>query len=597
MGATVAKALKPASENGAGSARIAGCVPALCAGVLALLAGLAVAAPGADTPAAWEKSPGIPVESDFFRDRLDQPQNHFLLNGQEGFVSGREFYQLYGDATPFLWATHPFLRYGTDRSWQNDTVDFAYRSVGSNEIGAGASSPFVSAEASWLAVEGLRLHGGLDQNGLYSQRTLPARRAQALPDKDNDLAWFGGDMPMKSQANIGSSFERRGSTLAAQYNQGWWWTTSPVSGLIYPWEGFNADLVYKAGEDFDLTLVEQQWDSPSPVQFYKSHWRRSEINMSFLGASEGSWLWRFDIGYERRAMTSQGAFEEFEDKGYPTRFRYRQDWSAPDSLPFRMLSQGSLAYRDGMFIAQHSSEFREPFGAHQPMQFLRAYYRHPFKGYVVPTENLTPDDSLAIGVHPGTNARGLVGGAEYREVRQRFLAGIGGNYSMEWELPLFEAVDQTEVNDIIVRQGRYEASQYLLQNATGKVFASGGIGENANWRFQAGVREFWGHDADLMEFLPSPWWAGGGAGWGFPGKTRLDAQVTYLGPKEVRGWGPVFKVPTHWENQISLVQPLFSNRLKLSLAGLHAFGEDIQEQPNGNPVRFRILAGIEGTIY
>ncbi|MEO6094242.1 MAG: hypothetical protein ABIW76_00725, partial [Fibrobacteria bacterium] len=444
--------------------------------------------------------------------------------------------------------------------------------------------------------EGLRVHAGFDQNGLYSQRSFPGRKVLSATGNDDRMSWFGRDLPLRSVGNVGLAYERRGSTMAAQYNQGWWWTTSPVSGQAYAWEGFNAELLYKAGEDFDLTLVEQSWNSPSPFQHYKSHWRRSEINMGFLGSSERAWMWRLDVGYQRRAMSSHGAFAEFEEKTYPVRFRYRQDWTAPDSLPFRMLSQGSLGIRERMFTAQHSSEFREDFGTHRPMQFLRGYYRHRMEGYTLPIEQLTSDTDFTATSRPGSQARGFVAGAEYREVRKRFQVGIGGDYAMEWELPLFRVGALDTVGESIRRQGLYMGSDYYLQNASGKVFASGAFTEQGNWRAQAGVRRFWGHDADFIEFLPSPWWMGAGAAWTLPVKTRLDAQLNWLGPKEVRGWGPVFNIDSHWENHLSLIQPLLSDRIKLSVSGLHAFGGDLQEQPNGNPMRFRILAGIEGTI-
>ncbi|MEO7425576.1 MAG: hypothetical protein ABI036_10345 [Fibrobacteria bacterium] len=558
-------------------------------------------AAAADAPPAWEapgKNPGVAAESDFFRDRMQEPQNHFLLNGREGFIAGAEFYQQNGESAPLLWSSHPFLRYGTDRSWQNDTTALSVRAQGGNEISGEPTSPYAYGEMGWRVLEGLRLHGGLDQNGLYSQSTLADRQSRIRADRKGkaELAWIGSDLPIKSQANIGASFERRGGTLAAQYNQGGWWTTSPVSGLAYPWTGFNADFSYKAGEDFDLTLVEQQWDSPSPYQFYRAHWRRSEINMSFLGSSEGAWLWRLDIGYQRRALSSQGAFADFVEKTYPFRFKYRQDWSAPDSLPFRMLSQGSFGYRDGLFQVSHGSEFRETVGAHQPMQFLRAYYRHPFKSYVVPSEQLTSDSTFTAESHPGQQSRGFAAGAEYREVRAHFLVGVSGEYAMEWELPIFALGRLDTLNGLTRRQGSYQGSDYFLQNAGGKIFASGEWG-NANWRGQAGLRRFFGEDADDIEFLPSPWWISGGGGWTFPGKTRLDAQVAYLGPKEIRGWGPVFKVESHVENNISLAQPLFSDRLRLTASALHAFGTDLREQPNGNPMRFRVMAGIEGTLY
>jgi hypothetical protein len=69
-----------------------------------------------------------------------------------------------------------------------------------------------------------------------------------------------------------------------------------------------------------------------------------------------------------------------------------------------------------------------------------------------------------------------------------------------------------------------------------------------------------------------------------------------VGPKEVRHWGPVFKVDSHLENHVSLSQTLFSEKLKLTVAALHAFGDDFREHPNGNPVRFRVAAGLDGTF-
>jgi hypothetical protein len=552
----------------------------------------------ADPLPPWETSPGFPAETDFLRDRIDHPQNHFLLNGEEGFVSGREYYQAYSEALPFLWPVQPFLRYGTGRGWMTDTTTLDVEAYGSSETNGDPPSPYADGEVSWQPLEGLRLHGGLEQNGLYSRRTFPARQAQAGIGNEADLAWFGEQLPIRSQANIGGALDRRGAILGGQYNYGWWWTTSPVSGQTYAWEGFNADLVYKAGDDFELSLVGQHWDSRSPFEFYDSHWRRSEITLSFSGVSIGAWMWRLDAGFQRRDMTSSGAFEEFEDQEYPFRYRYRQDWIAPDSMNLRILNQGHFGYRDNMFSAVHSSEFRETFGPHQPMQFVRAYYRHQFKNGVIPVERLSAQDSTAIAAyHPGVNARGFVGGLEYREARKKFQVGVAADYAMEWEYVLFEPAALDTVDGLIRRQGIYEGSDKALSNAVGRVFASGTIVEQVDWRAQGGLRGFWGDDAEKIEFLPSPWWAGAGLKWNMPAKARFDAQVTWLGEKEVRGWGPDFKVPSHWENQVSFLQPIFGERLKFSLTALHAFGENVLEQPNGNLVRFRILAGIEGTVY
>jgi hypothetical protein len=557
----------------------------------------AAAAAAADAPPAWEHRGSVPAETEFLLDRLQEPQNHFLLDGEEGFVAGREFYQNIGEAMPFLWPVHPFLRFGPDRRWETDSSLLAFSTTGA--VAPDEGGPLSQAEIAWSPLEEVRLHAGLDQNALYSRDTRPFRRSVSTAASGDEWAWYGSDAPIRSQAELGGAFSRRGSTLAAQFNRGWWWTTSPVTGEAYPWEGFNADFFYHAGDGFDLSLAEQQWDSPTPFQFYKTHWRRSELNMSFLGSSEGSWVWRFDIGYERRALSSEGAFAGFEEKTYPVRFRYRQDWEAPDSLPFRMINQGSLGYRQGLFLAQHGTELKQPLGTHQPMEYAKAYYRYRFGSYYDAVEQLTADSQFVGTYAPGDQNRGVTGGAEYREVRKSFLVGVGGNYTLEWELPLFQGGLFDTLDGLIRRQGIYQGSDFTLQNATGRIFASGALGEPGNWKAEAGIRQFWGHDADSIEFLPSPWWVSAGAGYGFgwkPGRTRLDAQVAYVGPKEVRHWGPVFKVDSHLENHVSLSQTLFSEKLKLTVAALHAFGDDFREHPNGNPVRFRVAAGLDGTF-
>jgi hypothetical protein len=577
--------------------RSASRIPSLLFAWAALATPSAPPASAAETP-AWEQRGGVPAETEFLLDRHAEPHNHFLLNGEEGFVSGREFYQSAGEGMSFLWPAHPFLHFGTDRRWERDSSIFAYSGTAANAPGEGAS-PYAQSEIAWSPMEALRLHATLDQNALYSQATLPARVNMSAAENRGDWAWFGGDAPIRSQASLGGAFSRLGSTMGAQANRGWWWTTSPVTGQVYPWEGFNFDLLYGDGQGFALSLAEQQWDSPSPFRFFQSHWRRSELTLSFTGSSERSWSWQLDLGYERRALTSQGAFAGFEEKTYPFRFRYRQDWSAPDSMPIRMISQGSLGYREGLFQAQHGTEFREGFGTHQPLQYLKGYYRYAFKGVQVPVEFMTPDSQTVGTFTPGKQTRGLVGGAEYREVRKHFQVGLGADYAMEWELPLFQGSVFDTAGGSILRQGGYRGSDYWVANASGRIFASGELWKAGEWKAQAGLRRFSGHDADSLEFLPSPWWVSARAGYALPwkaGKTRLDGQVAYVGPKEVRHWGPLFKVPSHFENQFSLSQTLFSDRLKVTAAALHAFGEDLREQPNGNPVRFRLAAGLDATF-
>ncbi len=567
----------------------------------------------------WGKSIAIPSETEFLRDRLEEPQNHFLLNGSEGFLAGREFYQASYDATPFLWKTHPILHYGPSRAWQLDSIPLVFHAWGGQELGIqgnktsvlpgdqvkGENLPLGYGDIGWNVFEELRLHAGFEQMDAFSSTTYPSRVGLLGKGKDDELAWLGGNLPLRSQATVGGSFTHRGTTLGAQANQGGWWTSSPVSGKVYPWNGYNAELAYKVGDDFDLSLIDQEWDSPISNPYYHAHYGRSELNMGFLGSSEGNWIWRLDVGFQRKEMLSDSAiFTPLLQQTYPTRFRYRQTWNAPDSLPLQLISQGSMGFRDRVIGLQHSSDFIEKWGPHQLKQSFKGYYQHPMTGYKIPTETIPLDSTWLAESRPGMDVRGVSSELEFREKRKNVEVGSSINYVMEWQAPLFHLRSLDTVNGSLIRSGSYLPSDYLLQNGSVHFFAQGGFGSSSDsgwtqtafWRFQAGLRDFWGHNADSMEFKPSGEWVGLGGGIGLPTNLKLEAQVNYVGEKEVRGWGPRFIVDAHLENHVSLSASLLENRLNLSLALLHAFGEDIREQPNANPLRFRLLGGVTGAF-
>jgi hypothetical protein len=137
-------------------------------------------------------------------------------------------------------------------------------------------------------------------------------------------------------------------------------------------------------------------------------------------------------------------------------------------------------------------------------------------------------------------------------------------------------------------------SDHHYSNYGGRADAAGSLWNPAFWRFEAGWRGFAGEEADRMEYRPSPWWAGLGLGVEFPSDLKVETLVHWVGPKEVRGWGEDFETPAHFESNAALVQSLFDERLELSASLLHAFGDAVQEHPNGNPLLFRIVVGVEG---
>lgn len=564
-------------------------------GVLAAALFCAAAARGV-TPVEppWERPAGFPAESELLSDRLEEAQSHFLVDGVHAFVAGRDFYEAAGDLNPFLWPSHPFARLWPDRDWLDDSSDvaFALRGGGpSTRALPGGAPAFSSVEAAWQALSELRLRAAFDANDLYADRQADARRARA--EDPSGQAWLGDGFPAQTRAGAGAMWSHRGADIALQYDQGNWWTFSPASGMAYPWKGFNADFLYRMGRDVDISLRDQEWDAAEGPAFLAARWRRSDLNMGFTSEGPGGWVTRLELGYQRRALFSDSAFEPFEERTYPVRFRYLEAWSPVDST-FKLLTRGSIGYREQMFSVEHAEEFSETFGRHALSQFLRGYYREPVGHRPVPTEYF-PGDSVGARVEPGENARGAAAGAEYRFHGARMTLGAACDGGLEWALPVFRLQGLDTVDGLLRRTGAYTGSDYALANGSVRAFVSGAAGKRGTWRLHGGARAFFGHDAEVMEFLPSPWWAGGETGWKLPFGLRALANATWLGPKEVRGWGDVFRVRAHWEGNVALEQAV-GDRLKVSASFLQIFADDVREHPNGSPVGFRTMLRTEGSF-
>lgn len=570
------------------------------------LAAFPVASIRAAEDPAWKRAPAIPAESELFDDRVRGPEAHFLLDGRHAFLAGREFYQALGEPNHFLWPAHPYLRTLPDRRWLRDSAEYTASMRVGNEIGDplfhelqstdGKSNrtPLTDGAITWSPTGEWSVHADLEQNDHFSFRTYPARIALVGESRREKLSYIGGNLPPLSALAMGGAMHRHGGLLAIQANRGWWWTASPVSGMPYAWEGWNADFHTRAGDDFDLSLVDQSWESAAPGTFQSARWRRTELTLGFGGKGPGGWRYRLELGGQRRTLYADSAFFKFEEDTYPWRFRYRQVWSPEAGSLFRLENQGFLGTRDRMFSAQHGVEFRETFGKHVLSQGLKGYYRHPFSSYREPEEILNADTTWVAALDPATHARGFSGSLEYRHKRERFEGALSGHYAMEWGVPVFDGAVVDTLEGLLIRAGTLQGSAHQYSNFGGRADAAGALWNPAFWRFEAGWRGFAGEEKNRIEYRPSPWWAGLGLGVELPSDLKMETLVHWVGAKEVRGWGEDFETPAHLEGNAALVQSLFDDRLELSAALLHAFGDAVQEHPNGNPLLFRIVVGVEG---
>jgi hypothetical protein len=562
----------------------------------ALAAACAALAPRGDSAAA-----PILAESALFRDRLAAPQRHFLLDGSQGFVAGEAFYQARGGETPFLWPADPFLRYAPDTAWMagtsradaelglgNEIGDSMLQGLADAEADRDNRTPWTAARIAWSPRPAWRAHAGFDQNDHSSYRTSPARMRLVGEEQRDDMAWFGGNIPPKSLADAGLAYRSGNVRGALRYARGWWWTASPVSGAVHPWEGGRAEAEAGLGR-WGLSVRDEAWESRVRGGGPMGRWRRSLFEASAGGQAPSGIAWRASAGAERRDLAADAYLAGFESVTPLASLALR----TRDGGASRLAWNGAARWQEDLLSLEQTLTAREGSAARSLSQSFQAYYRRRLPGYRFPVEHPLGDSAGEAAYRPGRDARGASAEGRIRVAGERAAAGAEAIGAAEWQLPRFRAAGIDTVAGVLVRTGALEASRHVLWNGSLRAYAEDAGGAPGRWRIEAGCRGFAGDDARAMEFRPSRWWAGADAGWTLPSDLSARVALRVMGAKEVRGWGTIFRVPAHFENAIGLDQDLPGGHARLRFALLHAFGRDLREQPNGSPLRFRVLGGAE----
>src|SRR5690606_20394497 len=342
----------------------------------------------------------------------------------------------------FLWPGHPWQSLRPYLGWLRDSTTVAFHGSVGNEVGdpllgelTGVSgsdnhTPLTSGGVSVAPTRSLRLFAGLDQNDHFSFRTLPDRVALVGEENRARLSWVGGNLPPESQAQLGAAWTRGRTSLALNAGRGWWWTASPVSGAVRPWEGYNGEMRFRIDRPrgqkplFDATVIMQDWSLNRAGSFHDSRFRRYEAGLGLQGSLVGR-EWRLETGFARRRLESDSAFAPVDASDFPSAFSYRRDWERSfTGRPLETGSQGSLAVRSGLFSAQHAKGFRAAWNGHRIGQTLKAYYRRRLDGFDPPIE-FFPEASASAVYLPGKHARGLAASAEYAHTRGGMRMGAG----------------------------------------------------------------------------------------------------------------------------------------------------------------------------
>lgn len=586
--------------------------------------------------AAADSSALLRAESPALRERLLQAHRLFVWDGAEAVGPGEVFYAPPEWTRRLMWAG-PF---DANSEWQvlgdawnrDDSLVAAFRLQGGAEAGDGLyremqgqtrteenRTPAYRIEGTAAVTSQLRLRLLLDQNDVATYRTFGSRAAKLETDADwGDYALQGENLPTRSVSLGAVDYDQRIGHLGFAFARGWRWSLSPITGTYHPWHytltRLNADWSEHTGLYFNLA----QWESPEGVTQPEGEGTLSEVGLRLHGGGVG-WAWRLQWGVQRRQLENRQnldagdsskvfatGFKAMDEERFPLTLAAQRRFTFDDAPSLEWRTDLLANSRDGLISLQGQSQFLRKSGMHRPEAALQAYFNYRTSDVTVAYEHLM---SSMAGFYPDRTARGLATLAGYQFMKGPETLGLKAHFASDWGRPVFEdpflnlgvtPSASTPSGNLATygygyRGGNYVGSSHALHNYGLLASASSTRMPYLRLAALAGLRGFIGHDADKLEYEPAPYWLGGEATTSLKTDLTGIALIRYVGPKTVRGFSEKpWRTEPHFETHFALRQAFWQNRLAAHAQMLHAFADERLEHPFGNPVRFRVLMGLDG---
>ncbi len=577
--------IKPGNHS---DSRVPGALQAFLAlWSLAMIPGFVGAAPEDAVP---YELPSARAESPLMETRRLHPERVFLIDGGNALALDGDFYRAPGDYRRFgAIYRQPRLAPLSAAGPEGAPGSWGFSSRLGNEVGdpylhelvepeVENHTPYLSGFFRFPLGAGAGGAFGLEQNDHFSYATV-ARRSEAGGKPPAELAWFGENIPPYSLLRAMAEGDAAGLRLRGEIDQGWWWNFSPVTGIVYPFEGRRAGLRFSDSRGFDLELSSRAADHPRGLYAFAENEATLGIPLVHTQRARAG----ISLGVAHRSLRADTLLESWEEWDLPLGIDWRWEPETPQGPGLGLVGQGS--WGEDMGLAEQHITYR----LHRAPEWqtrMRAYYL--FQG---PGSSPT---GMASGLGEGDmeenrarHRRGLTLALAYtRKIGVSDLS-LEAKEAREWGLPL---VSENS------RPGPDQPSPHVLGSRGLALACSGSLVSGIDYSAKAGLRRFFGAGNSGMEFVPAPYWFGLRLKKEFTTDLRVEASADFLGPKRVRGWGADLIIPPHWENHLFLEQTFLEGRLKFHYGALHAFGADLREHPRGNPLRFRILAGADAAF-
>ncbi|MBF0431753.1 MAG: hypothetical protein HQK83_10770 [Fibrobacteria bacterium] len=574
----------------------------------------------ADDAASFVTTNKVFAENRLLENRLYQPDLHFLIDGYTAHVSDDTFNTPSGGGGHFIWPRHYLMDYkprweGTGKfKIPKKGQYYIYGSTG-NEVGdPHLQELYIQKKRNLVPMNELfgvvtpfphwTMWVGGEQADHLSFDLMSTRKH--LADK-KDVSWFGGNRPTGSMLNYGVQYQHKDIIIKGGIDKNWFWTTSPVSGFLYPWKGHEISTGLAWSPYLNVDIKYRFWESglKGYTSGYWSQWdNRLSLKKDFISTSKGRggavsiFKPRLSVGYKRHELQMDTIVSSHMHNRFPLRADLEYELQLPDSL-FIHKANADFLFVNKKINASLTGCWREQWKKIYVIQGVKARYRNPATDFSDFSEQFFPGDKgraiySADQHYNGLNVSGgggiFWGEKWYTDIRAQT------SFSWEWNMPYFVPDSNFYLHQVVLRTGRYQAMDEGLFHRLITLSSTQRLPFNTLLCLQAKWRSYKENFGQRLDYLPSSHIYGFRLHW--QGLTQLHVNLiaNYVGKKSVRNWyadGRLFTVDSHWENNLSLVQTFLQGKIKLHYTALHAFGKSFIEHPNGNLYRFRIIAGGE----
>lgn len=432
--------------------------------------------------------------------------------------------------------------------------------------------------------------------------------------KERD-AYFGGNYPPRSTLYMASAIRTHSVQASGQIFHGYLWTPSLLTGQEYPWAGgqgkfdfqhkyWGSTAFFNAWSSLSIADPNATWNDKN-IELWIGNTKYAPklthtnppINTEY-NATAG--LWDRSIRNSTVLMTNESHLYTQASIVQPIIASSRfHNWSAISGM-YRLNTWGGVFSNHTLYTPRPNLN-----------NYLSLSLQRGDGGFhlVSITETNASDTAQKSVWLPNHD---LLSGLIHTKIDH---TNPWGKFSLTGSFGIEDNNQHLQTDSI------YTSSNALLRNAHIKKTRGIITGLQRTVAYQLpiknklsatvllGWQNSWATQNSQITEKPSTYWLSMEFSKTTPTHLAIKSVISCYSARQISGWGnstfdaspnslnteydTPFRIAPSFTWNLSLRQVLFNNHLSLHYTGLHLFNDEVVEHPAGNPLRFRILIGLD----